>query len=89
MEINFNSNGYGNVGMGRETLDVSHVSNVKTESHEAVSSTFDFKASVFNPLQNSEPVTDIPDALLSRDDDLGKLVNSVFNLSPPPMPIFE
>ena len=41
-----------------------------------------------DPLQGSEPTADIPDAALSRDDDLGKLVNSVFNLPPPPMPSF-
>ncbi len=31
---------------------------------------------------------DIPDAALSRDDALGKYVNSVFNLPPPAMPKF-
>ena len=31
---------------------------------------------------------DIPDAALSRDDALGKFVNSVFNLPPPAMPKF-
>lgn len=41
-----------------------------------------------DPLQGSEPTADIPEAALSRDDDLGKLVNSVFNLPPPPMPSF-
>ena len=31
---------------------------------------------------------DIPDAALSREDALGKFVNSVFNLPPPTMPKF-
>ncbi len=32
--------------------------------------------------------SDIPDTALSRQDALGKLVNSAFNLPPPPMPQF-
>jgi len=31
---------------------------------------------------------EIPDAALSRDDTLGQLVQSAFNLPPPPMPAF-
>ena len=31
----------------------------------------------------------IPDAALSRDDALGKLIGSAFNLPPPPMPDFN
>ncbi len=31
----------------------------------------------------------IPDAALSRDDALGKLMTQAFNLPPPPMPKFE
>ncbi len=30
----------------------------------------------------------IPDSALSRKDDIGRLVDSVFNLPPPPMPSF-
>lgn len=37
-------------------------------------------------LAAAEPVMDIPDAAIVRDDALGKFVNSVFNLPPPPMP---
>ena len=46
------------------------------------------QAPTFNPLESSEPVADVPADALSRDDALGKLVNSVFNLPPPPMPTF-
>ena len=39
-------------------------------------------------LSSAEPTADVPDAALRRDDDLGNLVNAVFNLPPPPMPNF-
>ena len=42
-----------------------------------------------DPLQGSEPVTEVPAAELSREDDLGKLVSAAFNLPPPPMPNFN
>lgn len=32
--------------------------------------------------------SDIPDAALSREDALGRFVNSAFNYPPPPMPKF-
>ena len=34
----------------------------------------------------SEPVADVPDSALRRDDDLGKLISAAFSLPPPPMP---
>ena len=37
-------------------------------------------------ISSAEPTAEIPDVALSRDDDLGRFVNSVFNLPPPPMP---
>ena len=40
-------------------------------------------------LASAEPVADVSDAALSRDDALGKLVSSAFNLPPPPMPAFS
>jgi hypothetical protein len=39
-------------------------------------------------VSSMEPTATIPDAALSRDDDIGKLVKSAFNLPPPPMPNF-
>ena len=50
--------------------------------------TTDIQPPAFNPLESSEPVVDVPDEALLRDDALGKLVKSVFNLPPPPMPTF-
>jgi len=46
-------------------------------------------ASSFDPLRGSEPVADVPASALSRDDDLGRLVASAFNLPPPPAPPFD
>ncbi len=44
--------------------------------------------SAFDISNLSEPVLDIPDAALLRDDNIGHLVTSAFNLPPPSMPIF-
>ena len=40
-------------------------------------------------LSGSEPVADVPESALTRDDDLGRLVASAFNLPPPAMPEFK
>ena len=95
MEININSNGLGNIGVGREPLtakpadagrkaiDASKTSdvaffNVSTSSARIQS----------DGLASSEPVADVPDSALTRDDELGRLVNGAFNMPPPPMPTF-
>ena len=39
-------------------------------------------------LVGSEPVADVPAGEMVRDDGLGRLVSSAFNLPPPPMPDF-
>ena len=40
-------------------------------------------------ISSGEPVADVPEAALTRDDKLGMLVNSAFNLPPPAMPEFK
>ena len=45
--------------------------------------------SAFDISNLSEPVLDIPDAALLRDDNIGHLVARAFNLPPPSMPIFH
>ena len=95
MEINLNSNGFGNIGMGRETFDATTIGagneakgasgvNVGRGTHDKVTFT---RAQPSN-VASSEPVADVPDAALDRDDALGKLMNAAFNLPPPPMPAF-
>ena len=86
MEINLTTNGYGNIGMSGE---MSGVGDVKTTRQQETSANFEVKASALDALGKSEPLADVPDAALSRDDELGKLVSAAFNLPPPPMPEFK
>ena len=91
MEINLNSNGFGNVGIGRDMPGANAVGagdepkNVgsKPVARDAVTFT-----NAPTGLASAEPVSDIPDAALVRDDALGRLVNSAFSFPPPPMPTF-
>ena len=92
MEINLNNNSLGGVSMGRETMGANAVDagnaakgvGAERETKNAVTFTDSRKAG----LVSAEPISDIPDAAISRDDALGKLVNAAFNLPPPPMPSF-
>lgn len=40
-------------------------------------------------ISSGEPVAEVPASALARDDKLGMLVNSAFNLPPPAMPDFR
>ena len=95
MEITLNNTGFGNVGMGRETLEADTVGagnaakgttgvDAKRETQDKVIFT---RAQPIG-IASSEPVSDVPDEALSRDDALGKLVNAAFSLPPPSMPAF-
>ena len=95
MEINLNNNGFGNIGMGRETLDANTIgagsetkgaSGVDARSGKRDEVTF--TRAQPSGIASSEPVADVPDAALDRDDALGKLMAAAFNLPPPPMPPF-
>lgn len=90
MEINLSNNGLNNIGAGREALDAAAIgigqeakvgSGVK--SQDAVTIT-----NAPRGVSSAEPVFDVPDSALSRDDALGKLVTAAFNFQPPPMPAF-
>lgn len=95
MEINLNSNGFGNIGMGRgmsetaaigagrEATDASQASRAKSLHVSNLSS------GQSAGLASAEPVGKVPEEALSRDDELGKLMNAAFNLPPPPMPTFS
>ena len=88
MEINLNNNGFGNVGIGRETLGANGVGAgtkdvARHNMRDALTITH---AKPTDGIASAEPIADVPDAALVRDDALGKLVNSAFNLPPPPMP---
>ena len=90
MEINLNNNGLRNIGAGREAFDaatigVGHEAKVGSDvkAQEAVTIT-----NAPRGASSAEPVFDVPDSTLSRDDALGKLVTAAFNFQPPPMPAF-
>ena len=96
MEINLNNNGFGNVGMGRETFDAKGIDagNAATDASQVSSSSNSLQISNRSSdakaagLASAEPVADVPDEALSRDDALGKLVLAAFSMPPPPMPAF-
>jgi len=89
MEINLNNNGIGNLGMGQGISDIQGV-----EAGLAAKNAQ--KADAAAPLTITEAAASpedveaavIPESALSRDDDLGKLMDKAFNLPPPPMPNF-
>lgn len=93
MEINLNNNlggirmgndafGPTGIGAGREAQGTSAV-DAGREARDTVTIT-----NAPSGLASAEPVADIPDAALSRDDALGKLISAAFSLPPPPMPAF-
>ena len=89
MDINFNGNSIGNFGFGRIASGAPQeaapaAANQMALAKDAVS----LQASTVDALQGSEPIANVPDAELTRDDDLGRLVNSAFALPAPPMPDF-
>ena len=96
MEITFSNNGFGGIGASHDSFDVKQPS-VGREAVDAArishSATLKVSSQPSNiqtaSLASAEPVLDIPDEALLRDDPLGKLVSSVFNLPPPPMPQFS
>lgn len=89
MNVNFNGNNIGNFGMGRIATGAAQEAAPASVGQKASNlQSSSLQPSTLDTIQGSEPVTDVPDAELTRDDDLGKLVNSVFNLPPPPMPAF-
>ena len=90
MDLTVNQNGFRNLGAGGEMPSVGDVGakNAATGRDGG----FDVNLTVTTPpsgLQNGEPVADIPAGALARDDALGNLVSSAFNLPPPPMPEFK
>lgn len=95
MEINLNSTGLGGIGMGRETFEATGVdAGRETQGMTAVGAGRETRGSVTitnspSGLASAEPVAEVSEAALSRDDALGKLVNAAFNFPPPPMPAFD
>lgn len=93
MEINMNS--FGNIGIGRETLGANAVGagNAATgaagvDAGHGKQDKVTFTHAQSANIASSEPVADVPDEALARDDALGRLMNAAFDLPPPPMPAF-
>lgn len=88
MDINFNNIGIGNgaYGIGDQAkVDGSKVEAQKIGGHEVRLS----GAQSFDVIRGSEPIAEVPDSALTRDDELGRLVSSAFNFPPPAMPEFK
>ena len=83
---------FGNIAVRNAPFDIADPSKIQGRKAESPASPpSDLRLSdarTFDPLQGSEPVADVPASALSRDDDLGRLVASAFNLPPPPVPAF-
>ena len=88
MDINFNNIGIGNGAYG--IGDQAKIDGVKTVGQMTVGQ--DIKLSgvqSFDVIRGSEPIAEVPDSALTRDDELGRLVSSAFNFPPPAMPEFK
>ena len=88
MDINFNNIGIGNGAYG--IGDQAKIDGVKTEGQKTVGQDIKLSgAQSFDVIRGSEPVAEVPDSALTRDDELGRLVSSAFNFPPPAMPEFK
>ena len=88
MDINFNNIGIGNGAYG--IGDQAKVDGTKVEGQKTVGQDIKLSgAQSFDVIRGSEPVAEVPDSALTRDDELGRLVSSAFNFPPPAMPEFR
>ena len=90
MDININRNncGYTNVGGVMETIAAGEANEASGKSQTArVSPSLTITEDAATLGEASIPVN-LANVELVRDDPIGKLVNSAFNLPPPPMPEF-
>ena len=91
MEINLGNKFGGNMGVIPDTAGdgVGNVSRTAADAAQGARSTPNLTiANSVAGLSSAEPTTAISDSALTRDDDLGNLVNSAFSLPPPQMPAF-
>ena len=90
MEINFNRNAGGMAVVGLEAggFGVDAAKPTTGTGSARLSSDLTIRTAS-SGIASSEPVGEVPESALSRDDELGKLVNFAFNLSAPPMPSFD
>ena len=89
MEINLNSNIGSMKSIDAFQVDGQTAQVNRPETASKRQSAAEVRHSEFDPIKGSEPVADVEESALTRDDALGKLVNSAFSLPPPPMPAFQ
>lgn len=91
MDINLNRNFNGNIGVrpDMQGAGVGGVGGAAEETNKASRTAANLIVGKgVDALSSAEPTAEITADALSRDDDLGKLVNAAFSLSAPPMPAF-
>ena len=87
MDINLNNIGITGGMTGASNIGTQGVSVDKPRGEIGTANlTIGMKSGGISP---GEPVANIPDAALVRDDALGRLVGAAFNLPPPAMPDFS
>lgn len=94
MDISLNNGANKGLGVRHETLDASLVSGLAsaaTQQPTQLAAQSPSPLTITHATATPEDIAaaEIPDAALSRDDALGKLVSGVFSLQPPPMPAFQ
>ena len=88
MNVNFNNIGIGSHAYG--IGDQAKIDGAKVEGQKTVGQDVKLSdAQSFDVIRGSEPVAEVPDSALMRDDELGRLVSSAFNFPPPAMPEFR
>ena len=89
MDINLNRNFNGNIGVRPDMQGIGGVGGTAEESPKASRTAANLTVGKgLDALSSAEPTAEISADALSRDDDLGKLVNAAFSLPAPPMPDF-
>ena len=89
MDINLNRNFNGNIGVRPDMQGIGGVGGAADETNKASRTAANLTVGKgVDALTSAEPTADVPDSALTRDDQLGKLVNAAFGLQAPPMPSF-
>lgn len=91
MDINLNSNFNANLGVrpDMQGTGVGGVGGAAEDTSKVSRRTANLTVEKgVDALSSAEPTAEISADALSRDDDLGKLVNAAFSLPPPPPPDF-
>lgn len=89
MDINLNRNFNGNIGVRPDMQGIGGVGGAADETNKTSRTAANLTVGKgVDALSSAEPTAEITADALSRDDDLGKLVNAAFSLPAPPMPAF-